>query len=73
MPKEPYRTLFPQVGKNLPVTERFLERVLTLPTGSSVTKEQIAGICDIVRFIVEHHEEVGQALKHRGAMVPATE
>jgi len=48
---EPYRTLFPEAGRNLPVTEAFSERVLAFPTGTQTGPEQIEKICQLVRNI----------------------
>jgi len=47
---EPYKTLFPEVGKRLLVTEEISNRVLALPTGTSVSKDDVASICDIIRL-----------------------
>jgi len=55
---EPYRTLDPDAGEHLPETERLSERVLVLPTGTSVTPTDIATIGAILR------DAIGQA---RGA------
>lgn len=46
---EPYRTLDPQAGRSLPITEAFCERVLALPTGTQVETSDIAAICRIIR------------------------
>jgi dTDP-4-amino-4,6-dideoxygalactose transaminase len=47
---EPYRTLFPDAGAHLPETERLVERVISLPTGTAVGADQIAGIASIIRL-----------------------
>lgn len=41
---EPYRTLQPDAGRHLPVTEAFLDRVLVFPTGSAVTPDMVQKI-----------------------------
>lgn len=46
---EPYRTLYPEAGRQLPATEAFCERVLALPTGTQIAEGQIAAICDLIR------------------------
>jgi dTDP-4-amino-4,6-dideoxygalactose transaminase len=51
---EPYRSLFPHAGLMLPKTERLCQRVLVLPTGTSVGSDAIAAICSIIRLAVEH-------------------
>ncbi len=49
---EPYRTLFPNAGLRLPVTERVAERVLVLPTGPTIGADEIRGISLIIRLAV---------------------
>lgn len=49
---EPYRTLFPRAGQRLPVTERLTDRIMSLPTGTAVTSEDISLICNILRTAV---------------------
>lgn len=46
---EPYRTLMPDAGRNLTVTEAFCERVLALPNGSQLNAEGIETICGLIR------------------------
>ena len=48
--------------QSLPVTERLAESVLTLPTGTSVGAEEIAMICQIIRFSCEHARELNLKL-----------
>ncbi|RPI20801.1 MAG: hypothetical protein EHM57_07450, partial [Actinobacteria bacterium] len=61
---EPYRSLFPDAGRHLPVTERLAEQVLTLPTGTAVSTEQVGYICDLIRFAVDHGPEIRARLPH---------
>lgn len=49
----PYKDLYPQYVDALPVTDWLCQRVMQLPSGQIVTLENIADICDLVRFI--HH------------------
>jgi dTDP-4-amino-4,6-dideoxygalactose transaminase len=46
---EPYRSLQPNAGMMLPITESYLERLLLLPTGTAVNEEMIAQIAKIIR------------------------
>jgi len=46
---EPYRTLQPDAGKQLPVTEAVLERVLLFPTGAAMNPEMIQRMADLIR------------------------
>jgi dTDP-4-amino-4,6-dideoxygalactose transaminase len=41
---QPYRSLFPHAGLLLPHTERVADRVVVLPTGTTVSPEDIAVI-----------------------------
>lgn len=51
---EPYLSLYPHSGSTLPETERLSERVIALPTGSTVTLEHITLICQVIRTAVSH-------------------
>lgn len=62
---EPYRSLFPHAGMLLPETESLSQRVLTLPTGTSVQPEQISRLCQIIRTAVARGDEVRQRLAER--------
>ena len=59
---EPYRTDDPQAGRRLAQTERLTERVLCLPTGSSVGPNEIATICALIDFIVKNAAAVKERL-----------
>jgi dTDP-4-amino-4,6-dideoxygalactose transaminase len=58
---EPYLTENPQTGQRLQDTERLTERVLCLPTGSSVDTDQVVAICAVIRLVVNS----ATALKQR--------
>jgi dTDP-4-amino-4,6-dideoxygalactose transaminase len=60
---EPYRSCFPDVGLRLPATEALADRVLVLPTGTGVTREEIRKICAIIRFTVERSREISPQLR----------
>jgi dTDP-4-amino-4,6-dideoxygalactose transaminase len=53
---EPYRTLFPESGKNLPVTEKLCASVLVLPTGTAVGPAEIDTVAAIIRVMVATRE-----------------
>ncbi len=59
---EPYRSYFPNAGLLLPNTEALVERVLTLPTGSSVDEAMIHGVCSILRLAVENAVQLSRHL-----------
>jgi len=54
----PYRDLYPEAGAALPETERLATSVLCLPTGETLTAEDVAAICGIVRLAVSHAGEL---------------
>src|SRR5260370_14434894 len=64
---EPYRSLFPNAGRLLPETERLSERVLCLPTGTTIEENDIEIICQLLKLIVENADEVRQRLRAPGA------
>jgi dTDP-4-amino-4,6-dideoxygalactose transaminase len=59
---EPYRTLYPDAGRNLAVTEELVTRVLLLPNGNAIGEAEIRGICDILRFAITQAGEVNLRL-----------
>jgi dTDP-4-amino-4,6-dideoxygalactose transaminase len=59
---EPYRSYFPHAGLMLSETEKLVQRVMSLPTGTAVGPEEISKICQIVRFVVQHGQEVRERL-----------
>ena len=54
----PYRDLYPEAGASLRETERLANCVLCLPTGETLTAEDVAAICGIVRLAVSHSGEL---------------
>lgn len=50
---EPYRSFFPNARLLLPETERLVQRVMQLPTGSVVQPDDICAVCDIIRTVVK--------------------
>ncbi len=50
---EPYRTLFPRTLNRLPVTDELCQRVLCLPTGTSLSPADVETVCEIIRSAVE--------------------
>jgi dTDP-4-amino-4,6-dideoxygalactose transaminase len=64
---EPYRSYFPHAGLLLPETERLVQRVLSLPTGTAIGPNEITGICHIIRMVVSHGDETQARLLARAA------
>jgi len=48
---KPYRELYPHAGLMLPHTERLSDRVIVLPAGPSISRDEIAQIGDIIRTL----------------------
>lgn len=55
---EPYRSYFPHAGLLLPHTEALTSRVVSLPTGASIRASDVAKICQFIRFVIEHADEI---------------
>jgi dTDP-4-amino-4,6-dideoxygalactose transaminase len=62
---EPYRTLYPHLS--LPETDRLAARVLLLPTGTSITPDDIEVTFRIVALAVTHTEEIRKAVQQKRA------
>jgi dTDP-4-amino-4,6-dideoxygalactose transaminase len=61
----PYRSELPEAGSRLHATEAVANRVLVLPTGTAVTPDDVAGVCEIVRLAVEHGGDLHAQLADR--------
>jgi len=62
---EPYRSIFPAAAAVLPETEKLVQRVMVLPTGTAVNSEDITTVCDIVETVVRNGAEVRDRLERR--------
>lgn len=62
---EPYRTMFPNVGTRLPVTESVASMVLLLPTGTGVSSSDIVEICRIIRYVIENGVKISVDMMSR--------
>ncbi|HEY9827930.1 MAG TPA: DegT/DnrJ/EryC1/StrS family aminotransferase [Stenomitos sp.] len=60
---EPYRSYFPHSGLLLPETEQLAQRVLVLPTGTSVNSDDIHKICQIIHLSLKHSSEISTQLE----------
>jgi dTDP-4-amino-4,6-dideoxygalactose transaminase len=63
---EPYRSDPSGAGPLLPHTERLVQRVLSLPTGTAVGHQDILKICQILRLAVSHGPEIMKRLPSSG-------
>lgn len=59
---EPYRSFQPNAGLLLQNTERLVERVLVLPTGTQISKSDIEKIVALIEFIVENGLEINKKI-----------
>lgn len=62
---EPYRSYFPHAGLLLPETAELTNRVMLLPTGTTITKREISAICDIIREALANRGRVSEVLSDR--------
>jgi dTDP-4-amino-4,6-dideoxygalactose transaminase len=67
---EPYCSYFPHAGLMLPETEKLVQRVLSLPTGTGVGPDEVSKVCQIIRMVVECGGEVQKRLQ---GLVPVRE
>lgn len=63
---EPYRSLFPAAGRQLPRTETLVERVLVLPNSATMSEREVSAVCAILRLAVDHGGEVSRRLAVAG-------
>lgn len=57
---EPYRSYLSQTELPLPVTEKLSQRVLCLPTGTTVSDYDIGRICQIIRLAITHSDKINE-------------
>ena len=55
---EPYVSRYPDAGSKLPETEKLTLKVLQLPTGTAVGEQEISRICELIRFLFDHSQEI---------------
>lgn len=60
---EPYRSYFPNAGLVLPETEKLTQKVLQLPTGTSVNPVAIEKICNTIQFTLNNSEELSKRIE----------
>ena len=66
---EPYRSLDPEAGATLPETERLTRRVLSLPSGTAVSSDDINSICSIIQFLVENGADISRRAKEFSGLI----
>lgn len=65
---EPYRSYFPHAGLMLAETDKLAQRVLSLPTGTAVSMDEIQKICQIIRLSVIKGYETFERLSGNSVM-----
>lgn len=61
---EPYKSYFPNAWMLLPNTDKIFSRIISLPTGTSVTLDDIDSICNLLHYIIIHDQEIKEKLPH---------
>jgi dTDP-4-amino-4,6-dideoxygalactose transaminase len=60
---EPYRTLFPDAAARLPETERLVQRVLVLPTGTSMSTDAVTAVAGLIARAMRDAPRLRAALR----------
>lgn len=55
---EPYHSYFPHAGLLLPQTKLLTQRVISLPTGTAIGRDEVEQVCTIIRLAVVNSEEL---------------
>jgi len=64
---EPYASLYPSAHLLLTETERVADRVLTLPTGQTITPEIIRTVCNVIRIALAKADEICKLMEEKSA------
>jgi dTDP-4-amino-4,6-dideoxygalactose transaminase len=62
---QPYKALFPNAGLLLPHTERRAAQMMVLPTGQSISQDDIISICDLIKTALAHGQTIRRLLCDR--------
>lgn len=60
---QPYASYFPNAHLLLPETERLAPRIMSLPTGTSISLADVATVCALIRTLLSRASEVRAALQ----------
>lgn len=55
---EPYLSKCAYADLRLPITEKLAQSVMTLPTGTTIDLKDVAQICHVIRFVLDHGSEI---------------
>ncbi|MEG3930310.1 DegT/DnrJ/EryC1/StrS family aminotransferase [Microcoleus sp. T3_B1] len=61
---EPYKSYFPHSGLLLPETEKLVQILLILPTGATINRTDINGICNIIRLVISQVDRIKRKLSY---------
>ena len=64
---EPYRSRPQASQRALPVTEELAEQVLVLPTGNAVSAADVAGIGELLRFLLDNAPAIRRRLEQQAS------
>jgi len=59
---EPYRSISPGAGSRLVNTNRLVRRVMQLPTGSTISEEDVSQVCDLLQFVLANGQEIASRM-----------
>lgn len=59
---EPYLTEQPDSGNHLPITEDLCDNVITFPNGTAVSRQEIDGICQLIKFSIQHAQAINELI-----------
>ena len=62
---QPYSSMNPDAWRHLPQTERISSRVLVLPTGETVSADDVSRVCALIRLAAEHGGELSRSLEQK--------
>ena len=65
---EPYRSYYPHANLLLPETERLSQSLMSLPTGTAVSTQDIHKICHLIRLMVENGALVRKQLNQQASL-----
>ena len=59
---EPYKSYYPDAVLKLPETDKLAYRLISLPTGTSITQVEVHQISEIIKFIISNGKTLHQKL-----------
>jgi len=68
---QPYKALFPHAGLMLPETEALSQRIMLLPTGTTMDLSQVGTICALLRQFVQWAPEINERLDRKQRKIAA--